>query len=512
MAVGEWDCLNDGEIDMIGRPARAHRTGRRVAQLTGLAAGLGLVTFGSMRLAARGVPLADLSHPLLAGAADRDRVRSVPPLAGSSFAGLAATPTSIFADVPPAHWAHDDIEALYRAGYVAGCATNPLLYCPDQTLDRAESSVFVLRGTYGSIASPPYPPPPTPTFADVASPFWGYGWIEGLYKDGFTAGCNTTPILYCPLQGHTRAEASVFFLRVRNGVSFTPPPPSGIFADVARGAWYAGWVEAAYNQGLLPACRTVPLEFCPDGLLSRAWAAYMMVRAKGGLPLPTATSPLPSPTSLPSAYFAVGSGSVDVIPRQLLRTSDDRAMLFVARPYASSLWAYWTASPGLPNTTDDFGGQASTSTSDEPISVEAAYGGGRFVFVLANLQNGELVAYPFDTQTGAFASSSILASGNPAVRGDYIGSSGVSAMVDQAAVLQVATWAAGNQIVHQAFSIDSDTGTISAVGPSTRLDSIGSGNHPALAVAPDNSLTVAWVSEGETPVRIIPAGRRATIL
>lgn len=500
---------------MIGKPESAHRTGRRVAQLTVLAAGLGLLTFSFMRLASRGLPAADWINPVLAGVGDRGNARPASPLGaafpeGSSSAGLAATPTSIFADVPPNYWAHDDIEALYRAGYVAGCATNPLLYCPDQTLDRAESSVFVLRGTYGSIASPPYSPPSTPTFADVAPAFWGYGWIEGLHKDGFTAGCGTTPLLYCPLRAHTRAEASVFFLRIKNGASFTPPPPSGTFADVARGAWYAGWVEAAYKQGLLPACNTVPLNFCPDGLLSRAWAAYMMVKAKGGLPLPTPTTPIPTPTSLPSASFAVGSGYVDVIPRQLVRTSDDRVVLFVGRPYASSLWAYWTESPGLPNTTADFGGTASTGTSDEPISVEAAYGGGRFVFVVANLQNGELVAFPFDTQTGAFASPSILASGNPAVSGDYIGSSGVSAMVDQAGVLQVAYWAGGNQIVHQAYAIDSGTGAISQQGPSTRLDSAGSANHPVLAVAPDNSLTVAWVSEAETPVRLLARTRSST--
>jgi hypothetical protein len=45
-------------------------------------------------------------------------------------------------------------------------------------------------------------------------------------------------------------------------------------------------VEAAYNEGILPACSTDPLQFCPEDELDRAWAAYMMVQAKGGLPLP----------------------------------------------------------------------------------------------------------------------------------------------------------------------------------------------------------------------------------
>jgi hypothetical protein len=190
------------------------------------------------------------------------------------------TPTPVFEDVPDGYWAKDYIEALFNAGYIAGCSTSPRLYCPDRILTRAESSVFILRGSYGNIPTPPHPAPSTPTFADVDPTYWGYGWIESLWTDGFTAGCGTDPLIYCPLRNHTRAEGSVFFLRIKNGVSYVPPTPTDLFADVDLEAWYAGWVEAAYLQGLLPACSTSPLQFCPDGPLDRAWAAYMMVKAK----------------------------------------------------------------------------------------------------------------------------------------------------------------------------------------------------------------------------------------
>ena len=196
------------------------------------------------------------------------------------------TPTPIFADVPPSHWAHDYIEALYNAGYVAGCQASPVrLYCPDRILNRAESAVFVERGQHGAITDPPYPSPATATFTDVPLSHWGLGWIESLWIDGFTAGCSTSPRAYCPDRQHTRAEGSVFFLRIQNGSSYEPPPPSGIFSDVAPTAWYAGWVEAAYNEGILPACQPSPLAFCPETPLDRAWAAYMMVRARG-IPVP----------------------------------------------------------------------------------------------------------------------------------------------------------------------------------------------------------------------------------
>lgn len=186
-----------------------------------------------------------------------------------------------FADVPMNHWAHDFIETLYENGYIAGCSFDPLLYCPERVLSRAESSVFVLRGDYGAIPNPPYDPPLNPTFSDVAPDHWGYGWIESLWLDGYTAGCSTNPLQYCPSRQHTRAEGSVFFLRIKNGVSYQPPDPTGIFTDVDLDSWYAPWVEAAYNAELLPACAHDPLAFCPEELLDRAWAAYMMVQAKG---------------------------------------------------------------------------------------------------------------------------------------------------------------------------------------------------------------------------------------
>ena len=187
--------------------------------------------------------------------------------------------------MPPGHWAYDHINALYAAGIVAGCSADPLLYCPDSILNRAESAVFVLRGAYGAIPDPPYPPPSAPTFVDVDPGFWGHGWIESLWTDGFTAGCNADPLMYCPDGQHTRAEGSVFFLRIKNGVDYVPPDAVGIFADVDLGTWYAGWVEAAYSEGILPACQTAPLGFCPEDELDRAWAAYMMVQAKD-IPIP----------------------------------------------------------------------------------------------------------------------------------------------------------------------------------------------------------------------------------
>jgi hypothetical protein len=185
-----------------------------------------------------------------------------------------------FLDVPFDHWAHDYIETLFQGGYVAGCSAEPLLYCPEDTMTRAESAVFIGRGVRGAGYLPPQPT--EQVFDDVPLWEWFAKWANGLWEDGYTAGCGADPLIYCPLQEHTRAEGTVFFLRMMHGADYVPPQPVGIFADVPVDYWGAKWVEAAYGAGLIPACATEPeLLFCPGDPLDRALGAYMMVRAKG---------------------------------------------------------------------------------------------------------------------------------------------------------------------------------------------------------------------------------------
>src|SRR5262249_56463134 len=44
--------------------------------------------------------------------------------------------SGIFADVPPGAFAADFIEQLYATGVTGGCSSSPLLYCPDNPLNR----------------------------------------------------------------------------------------------------------------------------------------------------------------------------------------------------------------------------------------------------------------------------------------------------------------------------------------------------------------------------------------
>lgn len=56
--------------------------------------------------------------------------------------------TATFADVPTSHMFHRWVEALAASGITAGCASDPLRYCPDDPLTRGQMAVF-LSGALG---------------------------------------------------------------------------------------------------------------------------------------------------------------------------------------------------------------------------------------------------------------------------------------------------------------------------------------------------------------------------
>jgi hypothetical protein len=55
--------------------------------------------------------------------------------------------TGIFVDLPVAgkEWMQPWVEQYYHEGITTGCAANPLRYCPENSVTRAEMAVFVSR-------------------------------------------------------------------------------------------------------------------------------------------------------------------------------------------------------------------------------------------------------------------------------------------------------------------------------------------------------------------------------
>jgi hypothetical protein len=179
-------------------------------------------------------------------------------------------PPPSFADVPPGHWARQHIQSLAAAGVTAGCGGNN--FCPASPVTRAEMAVFLLRGRHGAGFAPP---PASGIFADVPSSYWAAAWIEQLAEEGIGAGCAAGR--YCPDAAVTRAQMAVFLVRAISPPGYTPPAPSGMFADVPRSHWAAGWIEQLARTGITAGCGGG--RFCPEAPVTRAEMAVFLVTA-----------------------------------------------------------------------------------------------------------------------------------------------------------------------------------------------------------------------------------------
>ena len=176
-----------------------------------------------------------------------------------------------FFDVPANHWAFDSIEALAASGITGGCGASN--YCPDDPVTRAQMAVFLERAMHG----PGY----TPTaatgalFADVAQGDFAADFIEQLFMDGITGGCDG--LNFCPQNPVTRAQMAVFLLRARYGSGHLPPAASGqMFGDVDPGHWAASWIEQFADEGITGGCGDG--NFCPETSVTRAQMAVFLVR------------------------------------------------------------------------------------------------------------------------------------------------------------------------------------------------------------------------------------------
>ncbi|MCK8601293.1 SGNH/GDSL hydrolase family protein [Desulfoferrobacter suflitae] len=181
-----------------------------------------------------------------------------------------------FGDVCSFYWAYDHIQKLSAANVTRGCGNG--FYCPEDLVTRAEMAVFIER----IIKEDAFlPPPAVGIFVDVPTDYWASAWIEQFFQDGITAGCGENTLQYCPEQPLTRAEMAVFLLRAKHAGGYSPPEPGGIFADVPKDYWAAGWIEQLYLAGITTGCGENPLRYCPDDEVTRAQMAAFLVRTFG---------------------------------------------------------------------------------------------------------------------------------------------------------------------------------------------------------------------------------------
>ena len=187
--------------------------------------------------------------------------------------GTTTVMTSVitpFADVPLGHWALDYIQSVWAAGITNGCLSLPLSYCPDANTTREEMAAYIERGIHGGSYDPPVVPlsysdtsgpyqywiealkadnitsgcaptafcprssitraqisifllrgkfgsahiPPAATglvWIDVPISHWAAGWAEELGNLGITVGCGGGA--FCPESTISRAQTAVFVER-----------------------------------------------------------------------------------------------------------------------------------------------------------------------------------------------------------------------------------------------------------------------------------------------------------
>jgi len=124
----------------------------------------------------------------------------------------------------------------------------------------------------------------TSTFSDVPSSHPYSSFIEILYANGYTGGCSTSPLLFCPDTIMNRAEGAVFMMRGNFGSTYLPSSAlSHFFTDNwVNAPWGENWAEAMFTNGLTAGCLASPLKFCPDDQLTNAQAAVFGLRLKYG--------------------------------------------------------------------------------------------------------------------------------------------------------------------------------------------------------------------------------------
>ena len=116
-----------------------------------------------------------------------------------------AVSTTRFSDVDSDEWWATYVERLAELEVTVGCRVEPLRYCPDQPVSRAQMATFLTRAFDLAAAEPA-------GFTDTEGSTHAAS-IDALAAAGVTVGCTTEPFRYCPSRPVTRAQMATFLAR-----------------------------------------------------------------------------------------------------------------------------------------------------------------------------------------------------------------------------------------------------------------------------------------------------------
>ena len=181
-----------------------------------------------------------------------------------------------FSDVPPSYLFYPYIETLLHSGVTSAC-TNAV-YCPANYVQRQQMAKFICASMEASHPGSCTAYYCNGIFDDVQSsnPFCSY--IEQLYNSGIVAGCQTTPLLYCPdsaLQRQALAKFVCLGMQSAKPGSCLTENCTGIFNDVPTTNPFCSYIEALYNASVISGCGANT--YCPTAFVSRAQMSKFLV-------------------------------------------------------------------------------------------------------------------------------------------------------------------------------------------------------------------------------------------
>ena len=206
----------------------------------------------------------------------RSRVSAeVTQLKGGKFVALEHDKS--FTDIQN-HWARASIELMASKYVVQGMTDTE--FWPQSPVTRAQFVTLLIRGMGISEFKPA-----GPTFKDVASSAWYFGYVEAAYKAGLTTGDNGKGGSFRPADTISREEMAALLTRT---MAIHGTPARGVTAVEVEGLldrfddgaslsdWARSEVAQAVNEGLVKGRDDG--RFDPKGNGTRAEAATMMGR------------------------------------------------------------------------------------------------------------------------------------------------------------------------------------------------------------------------------------------
>jgi hypothetical protein len=179
------------------------------------------------------------------------------------FGGMPGA--SGFLDVPAGHTFDTEIAWLVDQGITLGCNSAGTLFCPDDSVTRAQMATFLDRALAFDSASANYFTDDDGSTHEAA--------INRAALAGVTAGCDVTGTLYCPSADVTRAQMASFLARA---LALTPVPDHG-FVDVS--GTHAANIGAIATAGITLGCDATGPRYCPSDPVTRAQMAAFLYRA-----------------------------------------------------------------------------------------------------------------------------------------------------------------------------------------------------------------------------------------